>query len=69
MASEVASLVERFLSPQALAERWDMDDGTLANWRVAGTGPIYVRIGGNIRYRIKDVIAWEDENTVHPIGA
>ncbi|MDO5500182.1 MAG: helix-turn-helix domain-containing protein [Propionibacteriaceae bacterium] len=38
---------------------------TLANWRVQGQGPAYVRAGGkNIVYRIVDLDAWLAQNRV-----
>ncbi len=33
---------------------------TLANWRVKGEGPRFVKIGGAVRYRAEDVTAWID---------
>lgn len=31
---------------------------TLATWRGTGRGPVFVRVGGRIRYREADLIAW-----------
>jgi excisionase family DNA binding protein len=31
---------------------------TLRKWRVAGDGPLFVRIGGAVRYRLSDLIAF-----------
>lgn len=31
---------------------------TLANWRSAGRGPTYVRVGRSVRYRLRDVESW-----------
>lgn len=53
-----------FLSPKALARRWGMHVGTLANWRTAGTGPGFTRIGDLIRYPLADVLAFEAEGYV-----
>jgi excisionase family DNA binding protein len=36
---------------------------TLANWRSARTGPAYIKVGGTVRYRRRDVEAWLDEQT------
>jgi len=33
-------------------------EGTLANWRVQGRGPAFVRIGGKICYRDEDIEAF-----------
>lgn len=55
-----------FLTPQQLSERWEerISARTLANWRSAGIGPPFVKIGGAIVYRRCDVEAWENRNTV-----
>lgn len=52
------------LSPEQLAERWHMNPQTLANWRHMKVGPKFckVRLPGQrarVRYRLKDVIAYE----------
>jgi predicted DNA-binding transcriptional regulator AlpA len=31
---------------------------TLAQWRVSGAGPVYLKIGRRVRYRAADVDAW-----------
>lgn len=40
------------------AARLCVADGTLANWRVQGRGPAFVRIGGKICYRDEDIDAF-----------
>lgn len=42
---------------------------TLANWRVLGRGPAYVRVGARrspVLYRVDDLEAWLDS---HRVGA
>jgi len=41
---------------------------TLDNWRSQGRGPRYVRVGGRIAYRLKDLQAWMDAQTVEVSG-
>lgn len=55
-----------FLTPAQLSDRWGrrINVRTLANWRTAGTGPRYVKIGGAIMYRLDDIQAYEAKNTV-----
>jgi predicted DNA-binding transcriptional regulator AlpA len=36
---------------------------TLANWRSAGKGPKYRKVGGSVRYAWSDVQAWLDEQS------
>jgi len=33
---------------------------TLRNWRVRGEGPKFLKIGRLVRYRLSDVLAWEE---------
>ena len=56
----------KFLTPHQLSDRWGnrINVRTLANWRTQGTGPQYVKVGGAIMYRVVDVEAYENRNTV-----
>jgi hypothetical protein len=38
-----------------------MPDSTLDQWGSQGRGPKYARFGRHVRYRLSDVIAWENE--------
>lgn len=50
---------DQHLLPQQLAERLRLNVRTLDNWRSLGTGPAYIKVGGLVRYRLEDVLAWE----------
>lgn len=39
---------------------------TLQVWRSAGRGPSFVRAGRAVRYRVRDLIVWIDDNTIQP---
>jgi hypothetical protein len=39
---------------------------TLANWRCAGKGPPFLRVGRHVRYRRRDVDLWIDAQVRHP---
>lgn len=52
---------ERWLSRQELADRYGLPVKTPAQWASKGTGPRYARIGRHVRYRLSDVIAWEEQ--------
>lgn len=53
-----------------LAQRWGLNNNTLAKMRMARkagadgpeAGPSFVKIGRNIRYRIDDIVLYEEEN-------
>jgi predicted site-specific integrase-resolvase len=51
------------LTPADVAARWHIDVKTLSNWRVAGKGPAFVKIGagrnGKVLYRQEDIASWE----------
>lgn len=53
------------LSPEYLAARWGVALGTLSNWRRAGKGPKFVRLGDGPRarvvYKLADVMNYEQE--------
>ncbi|WP_454728534.1 helix-turn-helix transcriptional regulator [Cellulosimicrobium protaetiae] len=55
------------------AERLGVSTSTLADWRLKGTGPEFVRLGdgprAHIRYRLDVLDAWLDARTVKPRDA
>jgi predicted site-specific integrase-resolvase len=50
------------LRERELAERWKLSTRTLQRWRAEGFGPAYILIGGTVRYRISDVLDYENQN-------
>lgn len=50
---------ESFLTPEALAIRWNVATKTLSQWRWNGHGPKYCKFGKLVRYQIEVVIAFE----------
>jgi predicted site-specific integrase-resolvase len=43
-----------------IAERWKISEGTLERWRSEGIGPIFLKLQGQVRYRLTDVVAFEE---------
>ncbi len=41
---------------------------TLSNWRSAGRGPPWRRIGGRVLYPVDSLRQWEEEQTRHSVG-
>lgn len=39
--------------------RWQVSETTLERWRTEGVGSIYVKLGGQVRYRCEDVLEYE----------
>ena len=52
------------LTTRAAAELLCLDQRTLERFRVAGTGPKFVKMGKCIRYRPSDLEAWLATRTV-----
>jgi predicted site-specific integrase-resolvase len=47
------------MTQRELCNRWQVREATLERWRSAGIGPIYVKLGGQVRYRREDVLEYE----------
>jgi hypothetical protein len=44
-----------------LAERWQISEATLERWRTEAGGPVFLKLGAQVRYRLRDVEAFEAE--------
>jgi excisionase family DNA binding protein len=55
-----APLVDEWLTRLEVAERLKVRKSTLDQWAHHGVGPRYARFGRHVRYRLSDVIAWEN---------
>jgi predicted DNA-binding transcriptional regulator AlpA len=51
---------EKLISPEDLAEREGVPLGTVYQWNSRGDGPPYMRIGRFVRYRLADILTWEN---------
>lgn len=49
----------RCISPNELAQRWLISEATLERWRSQRKGPQFLRLGGQMRYRLVDVESYE----------
>lgn len=47
-----------FVTEKQAAEYLSLQSETLNRWRWAGKGPRYYRVGGAIRYKLKDLDAF-----------
>ena len=54
---------ERHLSMQDLADRCGVPLQTVRGWRVKGAGPRGMAIGKYVRYRLSDVLEWEESRS------
>lgn len=51
------------LGPSQLAARWGLSEKTLERWRMLGTGPVFIKLGGRVLYRIGNIEAHEQRHT------
>jgi predicted DNA-binding transcriptional regulator AlpA len=58
---------DQHLSPEQLAEREGVPVQTVYVWNKTGTAPPRIKMGRHVRYRLADVIAWEESRIV-PAG-
>ncbi|WP_280272629.1 helix-turn-helix domain-containing protein [Nocardia wallacei] len=49
-----------WLSTKEVSRRLKIPEKTLANWASLGKGPRFARMGRYRRYRLSDLIAWEE---------
>lgn len=50
---------ENFLTQKDLARRWGISHRTLERWRWLGTGPLFLKVGARVAYRMRDVERYE----------
>lgn len=43
---------QSLMTQRELCNRWQVSEATLERWRSEGIGPIYVKLGGQVRYQI-----------------
>ena len=58
-----------FLTPSEVAERWRVSVRTLERWRLGGTGPSWISIGGGIRYPLDAIHSHEQRQRLVPARA
>jgi hypothetical protein len=66
--SAAAALDEIFLTEKQLASRHQLSVKTLRNARVTGSYIRFVRLGRTVRYRLSDIVAYEEANLVRSTG-
>ena len=64
MPSAASARDEVFLTERQLASRHQLSVKTLRNARVIGSYIRFVRLGRTVRYRLSDVIAYEEAHLV-----
>jgi excisionase family DNA binding protein len=59
-------VIEKLLDSDELAELLGVPSKTLADWRLRGLGPAFVRVGRHVRYEPAAVDEWKAKQTVRP---
>ncbi len=60
---------DTWLSTEEVARRLKVPEKTLAVWASGHRGPRFARIGRFRRYKLDDLLAWEDEQLAHGGGS
>jgi hypothetical protein len=47
------------LTQLELARRWCLSTATIERWRSEGIGPRFLKLGGQVRYRLDDILDYE----------
>ncbi|MGV0984380.1 MAG: helix-turn-helix transcriptional regulator [Limnohabitans sp.] len=58
--------VVKHLTQRDLAERWQKSESTIERYRCDGTGPLYLKIGGKVLYRLSDIENFEGRHIHAP---
>lgn len=45
-----------------LSDRWGLSQRTLERWRSVGWGPVFIKLGGRVIYRLEDIEAYEQQH-------
>lgn len=53
---------DKLIPETQLADRWGVSPRTLQAQRLRGSGCPFIVIGRNVRYRLSDVITFEEQN-------
>ena len=43
-----------------LAERWRISEAALERWRTESSGPLFLKLGNQVRYRVQAIEAFEE---------
>jgi hypothetical protein len=58
--AQTAEASSVYLTIDDLAARYKVGAGTVREWRLKGTGPTVTKVGGFVRFRLDDVLRWEE---------
>jgi len=56
--ADAMELIDTWMSPKDVAEKWDVSESKLQKMRTAGDGPRHSKFGNEVRYRKADVLMY-----------
>ena len=56
-----------FITPQQLANRWNIKLGTLSLWRWKKKGPPFLKIGHRILYKLEEIEVFEKQKHISSV--
>ncbi len=57
----------RHLDQKQLAKRWGLSHRTLERWRCQRQGPVWLKVGGRVLYRMEDIQVYERSQIVEKL--
>jgi predicted DNA-binding transcriptional regulator AlpA len=57
-AGQQPAQIPELIDTEQLARKLGLKPNTLAQWRLTGSGPQYIKIGRRVRYRVIDIQDW-----------
>lgn len=61
-STQLRTTADLVLTTEELAERYQVPLATIYTWNSQGTGPRRIRVGKHVRYRMADILEWEEGN-------
>jgi len=55
MSNQAVKIGQQFITTEEAAKYLRLKRSTLEVWRVQGRGPVFVKFGGAVRYRVSDL--------------
>jgi DNA-binding transcriptional MerR regulator len=56
----------KLLTTKSVADMLSVPEGTIRYWRKIGTGPLWIKMEGSIRYAESDVLRYIEQNRRTP---
>lgn len=56
----------RYVNEQEVSRITGLAVQTLRNYRYLGTGPVFLKVGRAIRYKIEDIITYMEKQRIEP---